>query len=190
MISGYKRPMRLHQEDFCQALGIPSSRKYALSTDDNLKRAFQIISSYSKNPIEDVTAFWKMICFDYLVGNTDNHLKNFSLLYSADLSCVSLAPAYDIISTTIYEGQTREMGIAINGKLNIDEITEEDLFLEAKKSGMSAKTTEKIYSEMKTNFTEALISSAKELKKSGVKKVLEVCEKIIESAESRGVIFG
>ena len=60
---------------------------------------------------------------NYLIGNTDNHIKNFSLLYSEDLKSVRLAPAYDIVSTMIYPSSTENMALSIDGICNINEIT-------------------------------------------------------------------
>ena len=47
--------------------------------------------------------------FNWLLGNTDAHVKNFSLLYSPGLRRVRLAPAYDLVSTAAYRQSTREM---------------------------------------------------------------------------------
>ena len=59
-----------------------------------------------------------------MIGSTYAHVKNFSLLYRPDLKGIRLAPAYDIISTTIYEQSTRDMAFSIGGIYSIDEIDE------------------------------------------------------------------
>ena len=55
--------------------------------------------------------------------NTDNHIKNLSLLYSEDLKSIRLAPAYDIVSTMIYQSSTENMALSIGNICNINEIT-------------------------------------------------------------------
>ena len=83
---------------------------------------FEILRLYAINPLEDQLSLWRRIVFNYVIGNTDFHIKNFSLLYKSDLSGVKLAPAYDIIGTLIYESATREMSFNLGGIRNIDEV--------------------------------------------------------------------
>ena len=89
-----------------------------------MRRMFELLRQYSTNPITDQQKLWDTIVFCYLLGNTDAHIKNFSLLYGKDLKGLRLAPAYDLVSTTIYESSTREMSFYIGNDLLIDEITE------------------------------------------------------------------
>ena len=78
--------------------------------------------NYSSIPIEDQLKLWDICVFNYLIGNTDNHIKNLSLLYGEDLKTIRLAPAYDIVSTMIYESSTENMALSIDGKYNIYDI--------------------------------------------------------------------
>ncbi len=80
-LNGLAVPYRLHQEDFSQALGIASEEKYEKNQDGYLKKMFDIIRNYSSSPLEDQLKLWDIYVFNYLVGNTDNHIKNLSLLY-------------------------------------------------------------------------------------------------------------
>ena len=80
------------------------------------------------------------ICvFNYLIGNTDNHIKNLSLLYSEDLKSIRLAPAYDIVSTAIYKSSTENMALSIGGICDINEITKESFEKAAHQVGIGAK---------------------------------------------------
>jgi serine/threonine-protein kinase HipA len=54
------------------------------------------------------------IAFNYLIGNADAHAKNFALLYS-ELGVARLAPAYDLLSTHVYQHHTHDMAASING---------------------------------------------------------------------------
>lgn len=125
MLSGMPVPHRLHQEDFSQALGIAASNKYEKNNEGYMKMIFDVIRSYSTDPVTDALRLWDICVFNYLIGNTDNHIKNLSLLYSEDLKSIRLAPAYDIVSTMIYESSTENMALSINGINNINEITRE-----------------------------------------------------------------
>jgi len=91
---------RIHQEDFCQALGIVSDRKYQAGGGASLRDCHRIIYKYSDNRLTDIMRFIEWIIFNYLIGNTDAHAKNLSLLHSH--TGIKLAPFYDILSTEIY----------------------------------------------------------------------------------------
>lgn len=101
-INGLSVPYRLHQEDFSQAMGISAHNKYESDNAGYLKMMFEIIRQKSFNPIADQLKMWDICIFNYLIGNTDNHIKNVSLLYDEELKTVCLAPAYDILSNIIY----------------------------------------------------------------------------------------
>jgi serine/threonine-protein kinase HipA len=107
---------RIHQEDFCQALGMVSSRKYQTGSGAKLRDCYRIIDEFSENRLEDAMRFIQWIIFNYLIGNTDAHAKNLSLLHSD--SGIKLAPFYDMLSTEIYPKKVIDHGMAmlINGK--------------------------------------------------------------------------
>ena len=112
----------MHQEDFAQVLGISSYDKYETGEQKYLPKLFRVLRNHSKDPIEDQLKLWDMIVYDFLVGNTDNHIKNLSLVYSKSLREKRLAPAYDIVSTAIYPSSSREMAIGIGGERTLDTI--------------------------------------------------------------------
>ena len=173
-------PYRLHQEDFAQALGIKAGFKYEKKGEHYLKRMFELLRSYSANPIEDQLKLWRICIFNYLVGNTDNHIKNFSLLYSKDLRTVRLAPCYDVISTKVYKNDLKEMSLSINGQLNRNEITREDFLAEAKLISLGAKIAMNIFDEVQDNFETALLDSVKELEVIGFSDAGNIASKILE----------
>lgn len=91
--------IRIHQEDFCQAMGIPSEKKYELSEGPGFKKVKDYIYDYSVDPIEDSQKLIKAIAFNYFVGNCDAHGKNYSFVYNDG---IRLAPLYDLLSTAVY----------------------------------------------------------------------------------------
>jgi serine/threonine-protein kinase HipA len=107
---------RIHQEDFCQALGIVSGKKYQTGGGAKLKNCYRVINEFSENRLSDIICFTEWIIFNYLIGNTDAHAKNLSLLHSG--SGVKLAPFYDLLSTEVYPESIidHEMAMLINGK--------------------------------------------------------------------------
>lgn len=175
---GLKVPFRLHQEDFAQALGINSRDKYEKAGGEYLKKMFALIRGNFSNPIEDSLKLWKITIFNFLVGNTDNHIKNISILYSEDLKSLSLAPAYDIVSTKIYDSSTDEMSLGINGKFARASISRSDFEVEAVRCGLGAKNAMKIFDQMKKDFPSALEESKRELEQLGFPQVRNVYDKI------------
>ena len=175
---GLSIPFRLHQEDFAQCMGIPSSEKYETYGKHYMKSMFDILRMYSSNPIDDQLKLWNIIVFNYFIGNTDGHIKNFSLLYSRDMSSVRLAPAYDLLSTLVYEGSTRNMAFAIGGEYNIEKISRDHFCKAAKEIGISERIALQQFDMIKSNFTMALDAAADELIESGFLKVKDIKQKI------------
>lgn len=95
--------IRLHQEDFCQALGIMPENKYEERGGPGLKQSIELIMNYSTNPQNDLRQFLLMAIFNFLFGNCDAHGKNFSFLYDPNLGKRHLAPFYDIICSAVDE---------------------------------------------------------------------------------------
>ena len=105
---------RLHQEDFCQASGIPSEIKYQSEGGPSLADCFSLIREASSAPATDLIALFNAVIFNLLIGNHDAHAKNFSLLYRPDRS-IRLAPLYDLVCTVHYQELTDKMAMKIGG---------------------------------------------------------------------------
>jgi len=116
---------RLHQEDFCQALGMVSEHKYQKEGGPSLKQCFGMLRDVSTAPVLDLTRLLEAVIYNYLVGNNDAHGKNFSLLYhgvgTANLE-IRLAPLYDIVSTIYYPELSRDMAMKIGGEYSSENV--------------------------------------------------------------------
>lgn len=111
---------RLHQEDFCQALGHPSERKYQDEGGPSANQAVALLRDASAVPAQDLPTFWRALVFNWLIGNCDAHAKNYSLLY--DAGAPTLAPLYDLVSTTVYDSLKRRMAMTIDGARMIGDV--------------------------------------------------------------------
>ena len=119
---------RLHQEDFCQALGVPTARKYQAEGGPTLADCFALVRRASSLPARDVVRLLDDIVLSFLVANHDAHGKNYSLLYTRDGTGV--APAYDVLSTFVYRGarrMSRKMAMSIGGEYRADYVAERHL---------------------------------------------------------------
>ncbi len=96
-----KNFIRLHQEDFCQALGLMPEQKYqGVDGGPGIDICKDLISKHSARAVLDRYRFLRATIFNYLIGNSDAHGKNFSFLHKAGKT--RLAPFYDLISTCCY----------------------------------------------------------------------------------------
>ena len=92
---------RVHQEDMCQALGLPPTRKYENEKGPGVKAIAELIRNTSAAPEEDVQTFIGAIAFNWLIAGTDAHAKNYSLLIGNG-GAARLAPLYDVASALPY----------------------------------------------------------------------------------------
>ena len=120
---------RLHQEDFCQALGIVSEQKYQKEGGPSLKQCFALLRDVSSVPAIDVARLLDDVVFNYVVGNNDVHGKNFSLVYQArgagELE-IRLSPLYDVVSTISYPELSRDMAMRIGEQYSSEKVTLRD----------------------------------------------------------------
>ena len=114
------RFQRLHQEDFCQALGVAPEMKYQSEGGPDLARCFDLARRVTRPSAPQVLRLFDGVIFNALIGNHDAHAKNFSLLYSADVPV--LAPFYDMLSTALYPTLTPKMAMKIGSKYKFSEI--------------------------------------------------------------------
>jgi serine/threonine-protein kinase HipA len=114
---------RLHQEDFCQALGVPTDRKYQSEGGPSLAECFALLRRATAVPAPEVLKLLDDVALSFLVGNHDAHGKNYALLYLPEAASAVLAPAYDIVSTVAYHKShnlTRKMAMGIGGEYRPD----------------------------------------------------------------------
>lgn len=172
-------PLRLHQEDFSQAMGIGSGAKYEREGQSYLKRMFALLRNHSANPLEDSAELWRRMIFNVLIGNCDGHIKNNALLYGSNLKSIRLAPAYDIVSTVIYKPFNREMSVFLGGENILDNINTEVLLKAAADAGLGQKLAIRSIDRMKKEFAPALKNSASMLKKQGFEVAEDICRQIL-----------
>ncbi len=109
--------LRLHQEDFCQALAVDPTQKYEHDGGPGIEQCAQTVRRYSAEPGGDLDRLVRWVGFNYLIGNEDAHAKNLALLYQP--GGTRLAPFYDIVSTEVYPGLERGMSMKIGRTWNV-----------------------------------------------------------------------
>jgi serine/threonine-protein kinase HipA len=111
---------RLHQEDFCQALGVPPEMKYQNEGGPDLAQCFELLRRVTRPSAPQILRLFDYVIFNTLIGNHDAHAKNFSLLYSGKSPV--LAPLYDTLSTAVYPTLTPKMAMKIGSKYRFSEV--------------------------------------------------------------------
>jgi serine/threonine-protein kinase HipA len=130
---------KLHVEDFAQLLEVMTERKYSGSVE----RIGRGILKYSSFPGNDLINLFELVLFSYLTGNSDMHLKNYSLLRD-EQDDIKLSPAYDLLSTKLLLPDDREeYAITINGKKS--DIIREDFDKVAAKFNITEKSLASIF---------------------------------------------
>lgn len=105
---------RLHQEDFCQALGVIPEMKYEQEGGPGFEACFRLVEEWSDEPILDTLSLLKWALFNFLIGNADTHAKNLSFLYAG--GTIRLAPFYDLLSTAVYERINNKFAMKMGGQ--------------------------------------------------------------------------
>jgi serine/threonine-protein kinase HipA len=107
------RVMRLHQEDTCQSLGVSPLRKYQNEGGPGPADIVNLLLRESDDAETDVAAFLDALALNWVIGGTDAHAKNYSLLLSS--GSLRLAPLYDLISMLPYPHRVhfREAALAM-----------------------------------------------------------------------------
>ena len=105
---------RLHQEDFCQALGVPPDTKYEAEGGPGLKDCFNLVREHSIQPVADIKVLLDWVILNYFIGNADAHAKNISLLLTDEGP--RLAPFYDLMCTAVYPQLATRMAMEIGSE--------------------------------------------------------------------------
>jgi serine/threonine-protein kinase HipA len=101
-VPGASLVRRVHQEDMCQASGLMPGRKYQEDGGPGISAIVTLIRRVSSDPDVDVDRFLQANMLNWLIGGTDAHAKNYSLLLGAE-DQVRLAPLYDVSSQLPYK---------------------------------------------------------------------------------------
>ena len=117
-VQGHQR--RIHQEDFCQALGVVPEMKYQNEGGPDLAQCFNLIRRATRPSAPQILRLLDFVIINTLIGNHDAHAKNFSLLYSGKAPV--LAPFYDMLSTAVYPTLTPKMAMKIGSKYKFSEV--------------------------------------------------------------------
>ena len=156
------RLLRLPQEDLCQSLSCPPSRKYETDGGPGLRALLEFLRG-SDEPERDRLMFLKANIVFWLLGATDGHAKNFSVALSPG-GRFRLTPLYDVLSAqpSADDGQIRRnrmklaMAVGTNRHYVVDGIVPRHFEQTAAAEGIPAATLKAIFDELRDNAPSAL----------------------------------
>ncbi len=122
--AGTRPILRVHQEDMCQALGRMPTEKYQNEGGPGASEIVGLLRTHSGDPQEDIATFVDALAFNWLIGGSDAHAKNYSLLIGRG-GRVRLAPLYDLVSVLPYpeiDVQKVKLSMKIGGKYRLRDI--------------------------------------------------------------------
>jgi serine/threonine-protein kinase HipA len=142
---------RIHQEDFCQALGIPPETKYEEDGGPSLSGIARILAAVAAP--DSLERFLAAVVANALVGNGDAHGKNFSLLHDKS-GALRLTPLYDVLST-LYYGEDR-LALYIDNVHRTNRVTTPRIINEAVRWGISRRRASDIVNDLLARAPEAI----------------------------------
>jgi serine/threonine-protein kinase HipA len=119
-----KGVVRVHQEDVCQALGVPPTLKYEADGGPGAGAIVELLREHSRSADEDVYVLVQALILNWVIAGTDAHAKNYSILIG-DEGRARLAPLYDVASALPYRDpspQKLKLAMKVGGKYRLREI--------------------------------------------------------------------
>ena len=180
-------PQRIHQEDLCQALSLLPARKYQEEGGPGIAQIIALLRRVSTEPEADVERFVRANIYNWLIGGTDAHAKNYSLLISS-ADEVRLAPLYDLSSQLPYPDLiAQKLAMRIGDHYDIARIGFEDWCLLAKAATLEQDQLLDWVTQMATALPGATETARDQALKDGLSKHIVEClaQKLIAHSNKR-----
>jgi serine/threonine-protein kinase HipA len=183
------RLYRLHQEDFCQALGLRPAKKYERHGGPSWKDCFALMSVTS-DPVRSREMLLDRAILQYLIGNPDAHGKNYSLLYSRTGE-IKLAPFYDLNNAAAFRSNFKNtkqiMAMGIGGNVERDKLTTENWEQFAKDCSLSPALVMRRLEHLAATIAEKVVQLREEVQETAAEtKLLDM---VVEDISDRAGLW-
>jgi serine/threonine-protein kinase HipA len=177
---------RVHQEDICQALGIPPTHKYQNEGGPGIRDIVGLLDENSSAPREDVTTFLNSVVYNWLIAGTDAHAKNYALLIGAG-GRIRLAPLYDVASILPYPDinfEKAKASMKIGGEYRLRNIRPYHWRKLAAELKLDPEATLRRVSDLAAQLADHVTDVKKEMMKEGLKHpiILRLAEPVTQRA--------
>ena len=177
----WKGTRKLPQEDFAQLSDKTRRTKY----NSSMEEVASIVEKFSTFPAIEKLKLFRLVLFNFLVGNEDAHLKNFSLVTRDDV--IKCSPVYDLLNSTIALKRPREeLALPLKGKKT--KITQNDLlkYYAGERLGLSPAQISTMINELKVHLPSwRILIERSFLQPENKKKYFEILE---ERAATLGLL--
>ena len=150
---------RIHQEDFCQALGLSPDKKYEQDAGPSLARIARVLQDFAEPSAPETLL--RALTLNVALGNCDAHAKNFSLLHT-QAGGLRLAPLYDLLSTRLYPLDDK-LAMYVDSMQKADHVTVERIVNEANRWGMIRRIAEEIVADSLDRLPAAVTQATEEI---------------------------
>lgn len=176
---------RIHQEDFCQALGFGHAKKYQADGGPTFASCYKLLASVSTEPALDTQALLKWFIFNVLAGNSDGHAKNISLIHqpaeNTAPATIRLAPFYDLVCTRAIDRIDSKLAFSVGKQRIPDNVTRHDWHELANACDISPRFLDGLLDNMVTTLSSVLMTTREQFESMyGPHPVLQRVEKIVK----------
>ena len=178
---------RLQQEDLCQLLDKGRHQRYESSSGPSVNDVVEAISWYSSNAYGDKLQFIRLFIFNFLIGNTDAHGKNFSFTRQRN-GAIILSPAYDLVSVTKYAGIFRDMAMRVGYEYLIDKVTKSDWEIFAKQCNTRFSQVQEVFQDTLSSIIANTDSLVEELVNAGFTSALDMRTHVLREVNKSNCI--
>jgi serine/threonine-protein kinase HipA len=137
---------RIHQQDFCQARGIMSSKKYESDGGPTFASNYNLVKDTSVAPIPDLNQLLMWLWFNLAIGNNDCHSKNLAFIQTPQ--GLRLSPFYDLLSTSIYKEISPRFSYGIGKQMLWYKLSKKNFAMQTKEIGISETALKNIASKL------------------------------------------
>ena len=180
---------RIHQEDFCQALGVPPETKYASEGGPTFKDCFALLRRVAARPAVDVLKLLDAVIYNVIAGNADAHGKNFSILYDAEGP--RLAPLYDLLATVAYPDLSPKFAMKIGKRATLAELDAKGWAAFAADAGLGLPLVRRRVAEISKGVRDKAAGVAAELSRAGLDRtaIEQFADMVRDRAEHCALTF-
>lgn len=146
---------RLHAEDGCQLTGRSPLNKYAGPRGVTYQDLNAVLRRFGAAPVQDREQLLRWALANAVMGNYDAHAKNISVMYD-DAGQMRLAPAYDVVVTTVFPGHDRKFALSFAGTVDPPALTPQRLRVAAKEFDVSPALVRDVASDVLMRVRAAL----------------------------------
>lgn len=171
---------RIHQEDFCQALGVPPDMKYQESGGPSLARIAGTLATVAAP--DSLERLLSAVVVNALVGNGDAHAKNLSLLHERS-GALRLSPVYDVLCTLQY-GDDR-LAMYIDDARRTSRVTADRIANEATRWGIGRGAVTHIVDDLLDRAADAIATARDETEGVSSALLTTVTEQLAQMKEQR-----